>query len=210
MASCSYVLTFAQPLALRLDAQADELIADPNVTAVYVASPPGSHLELAMKVLAAGKPCYVEKPLARNATESRAIADAFAKANVPLFVAYYRPVCQLCHTPPAENLLEHTGAAAACCPLLLLTCALLMTSSYSKAGPTSVLEGQSAHRIRRARRREHCCLQESKQPPLQPRVELCEQRRSVETDSGTSRGRVDARCRVPRLGHSRIHAGRPA
>lgn len=69
---------------------ADELISDENVDAVYIASPPGSHKDLAMRVLAAKKPCYVEKPLARNATESKEIVDAFKAAGVPLYVAYYR------------------------------------------------------------------------------------------------------------------------
>lgn len=71
-------------------ADADALIADPEVTAVYVATPVGSHLEMALKVCAAGKPCYVEKPMTRNATEARVMVDAFKAAKLPLFVAYYR------------------------------------------------------------------------------------------------------------------------
>ncbi len=69
---------------------ADKLINDPEVDAVYVATPPGSHLELALRVAAAGKPCHVEKPMARNATECDQMVAAFAKAKLPLFVAYYR------------------------------------------------------------------------------------------------------------------------
>lgn len=69
---------------------ADQLIADPNVTAVYIASPPGSHLELALKVAAAGKPAYIEKPMARTHDECLRMVDAFKQAKVPLFVAYYR------------------------------------------------------------------------------------------------------------------------
>jgi predicted dehydrogenase len=69
---------------------AARLIDDPEVDAVYVATPPGSHEELALQVLRAGKPCYVEKPMARNAAECRRMIDAFAAAGVPLFVAYYR------------------------------------------------------------------------------------------------------------------------
>jgi 1,5-anhydro-D-fructose reductase (1,5-anhydro-D-mannitol-forming) len=69
---------------------ADQLIGDPNVTAVYIASPPGSHLELALKVAAAGKPAYVEKPMARTHAECRQMVQAFEQAKVPLFVAYYR------------------------------------------------------------------------------------------------------------------------
>jgi predicted dehydrogenase len=69
---------------------ADALIADAEVDAVYVATPPSSHLELAMKVAAAGKPCLVEKPMARTGEECRQMVEAFERAGVPLFVAYYR------------------------------------------------------------------------------------------------------------------------
>ena len=69
---------------------ADELINRPDVDAVYVASPPGSHLELALKVAQAKKPCYVEKPMARSAAEGRAMIEAFQQNEVPLFVAFYR------------------------------------------------------------------------------------------------------------------------
>lgn len=69
---------------------ADALIADPQVHAVYVATPPGSHLEYALKVAAAGKPCYVEKPMARSHPECERMVKAFVAAKQPLFVAYYR------------------------------------------------------------------------------------------------------------------------
>ncbi|MDA3873776.1 MAG: Gfo/Idh/MocA family oxidoreductase [Kiritimatiellae bacterium] len=69
---------------------ADDLIQDPEVNAVYIATPPGSHAELAMKVAAAGKPCYVEKPMARTAAECAMMVESFEKAGLPLFVAYYR------------------------------------------------------------------------------------------------------------------------
>jgi predicted dehydrogenase len=71
-------------------ADAGTLIRDPEVDAVYIATPPGSHLELALQVAAAGKPCHVEKPMARNATECDQMIAAFARARLPLFVAYYR------------------------------------------------------------------------------------------------------------------------
>ncbi len=70
--------------------RAERVIQDPDVDAVYVATPPGSHMEYALQVCAAGKPCYVEKPMARNAAECRRMVDAFAAAGLPLFVAYYR------------------------------------------------------------------------------------------------------------------------
>jgi predicted dehydrogenase len=70
--------------------QADRLIADPNVDAVYIAAPPGAHLALALEVAAAKKPAYVEKPMARTHAECLRMVEAFEAAQVPLFVAYYR------------------------------------------------------------------------------------------------------------------------
>ena len=69
---------------------ADEVIHHPDVNAVYIATPPGSHLDYALQVCAAGKPAYVEKPMARSAAECRTMLEAFEKAGLPLFVAYYR------------------------------------------------------------------------------------------------------------------------
>ncbi len=69
---------------------ADALVADPEVDAVYVATPPGTHLEHALRACRARKPAYVEKPMARNHAECRAMVTAFEEARVPLFVAYYR------------------------------------------------------------------------------------------------------------------------
>src|SRR5258706_2605846 len=56
---------------------ADRLISDPRVDAVYIATPPGAHLEYALRACAAGKPVYVEKPMARNHTECRRMIGAF-------------------------------------------------------------------------------------------------------------------------------------
>ena len=47
-------------------ADADDLIANPDVDAVYIATPPSSHCQLALAVAAAGKPCLVEKPMAKT------------------------------------------------------------------------------------------------------------------------------------------------
>jgi 1,5-anhydro-D-fructose reductase (1,5-anhydro-D-mannitol-forming) len=68
----------------------DALLADPEVDAVYVATPPSSHAELALRVARAGKPCYVEKPMAVSVAECDAMLAAFREAGLPLFVAYYR------------------------------------------------------------------------------------------------------------------------
>lgn len=69
---------------------ADALINDEEVDAVYIATPPDSHLLYAIKVAAVGKPCCIEKPLAPSYKESRQIQEAFEKKNIPLFVSYYR------------------------------------------------------------------------------------------------------------------------
>ena len=70
------------------DAQA--LVDDPAVNAVYVATPPSTHKAHALMAIAAGKPVYVEKPMALDAAECQAIIDAGRAAGVPVFVAYYR------------------------------------------------------------------------------------------------------------------------
>ncbi len=69
---------------------ASQIIENPEVDAVYIATPPSSHHEYSLLVAAAGKPCYVEKPMARTYWECKEMADAFQKANQPLFVAFYR------------------------------------------------------------------------------------------------------------------------
>ncbi len=74
----------------RSHGSADDLIADPEVDAVYVATPPSSHCELSLKVAEAGKPCFVEKPMAMNDAEGQWMVEGFKKRGVPLYVAYYR------------------------------------------------------------------------------------------------------------------------
>ncbi|MBV4511547.1 Gfo/Idh/MocA family oxidoreductase [Pseudomonas sp. SWRI22] len=70
------------------DAQA--LIDDPEVDAVYIATPPDSHLEYALRVAAAGKHCCVEKPMSLNAEQSALMQRTFERAGLHLFVSYYR------------------------------------------------------------------------------------------------------------------------
>ena len=74
----------------RWTTDAAEVIASEDVDAVYVATPPSSHAAYALQVAAAGKPVYVEKPLARDRAEGEVMVEACAAANVPLFTAYYR------------------------------------------------------------------------------------------------------------------------
>jgi predicted dehydrogenase len=67
-----------------------QVIGDPEVDAVYIATPPGSHTEYALRVIEAGKPVYIEKPMARTYRECLRINEAAAQNNVPVYVAYYR------------------------------------------------------------------------------------------------------------------------
>ncbi|CCH01439.1 oxidoreductase domain protein [Fibrella aestuarina BUZ 2] len=69
---------------------ADALINDPAVNAVYVATPPDSHADYTIRALRAGKPVYVEKPMALNAVECGAMNRISRETGVPLFVAFYR------------------------------------------------------------------------------------------------------------------------
>ena len=69
---------------------ADDLINDKEVNIVYIATPPDSHAEYAIKVLEAGKPVYIEKPMALNYKECLKINKTAEKLKLPVFVAYYR------------------------------------------------------------------------------------------------------------------------
>lgn len=67
-----------------------ELLADPELDAVYVATPGAEHFEPTVAAAAAGKHVLCEKPMARNAGECRRMIDTCRGAGVELGVAYYR------------------------------------------------------------------------------------------------------------------------
>ncbi|MEH6579323.1 MAG: Gfo/Idh/MocA family oxidoreductase [Amphritea sp.] len=69
---------------------AEELINNDEIDAIYIATPPDSHKYYALKVAESGKPCCIEKPLAPNYSDSLSIFKSFREKNLPLFVAYYR------------------------------------------------------------------------------------------------------------------------
>ena len=69
---------------------AEALIHDPEVDAIYIATPPASHKTYALLSAQACKPVYVEKPMALNFDECQVMIQACQAAQVPLFVAYYR------------------------------------------------------------------------------------------------------------------------
>lgn len=82
---------FAQRHAVpRWYATVEDLLTDPDINAVYVASPHGLHAEHAIAAARAGKIVLCEKPMGINSGEAQQVVDVCRKANVPLAVAYYR------------------------------------------------------------------------------------------------------------------------
>lgn len=69
---------------------ADILINDPEVNAIYIATPPHVHPYYTKIVAEAGKPVYVEKPMAKTYSECQDMIEVCKQKGVPLFVAYYR------------------------------------------------------------------------------------------------------------------------
>jgi predicted dehydrogenase len=55
--------------AIRVTDQAEEVFQDTEVDAVVIATPVGTHFDLAMRALAAGKHIFIEKPMARSVVE---------------------------------------------------------------------------------------------------------------------------------------------
>ena len=69
---------------------ADKLINDPEVNAVYIATPPSTHEAYSIAAMQAGKPVYVEKPMALNYTAAMNMAKTAIAKNIKLVVAHYR------------------------------------------------------------------------------------------------------------------------
>ena len=69
---------------------AQELIDDPDVNAIYIATPPSSHATFAIMAMKAGKPVYVEKPLAASYEDCARVNRISEQTGVPCYVAYYR------------------------------------------------------------------------------------------------------------------------
>lgn len=74
----------------RWHTDAQSLINDPEVNAVYIATPPSSHATYAIMAMKAGKPVYVEKPLAASYVDCQRVMRISRETGVPCFVAYYR------------------------------------------------------------------------------------------------------------------------
>ena len=89
--SCEKASSYAQRHNIpRWHTDAQSLINDPEVNAVYIATPPSSHATYAIMAMKAGKPVYVEKPLAASYLDCQRVMRISRETGVPCFVAYYR------------------------------------------------------------------------------------------------------------------------
>jgi predicted dehydrogenase len=89
----------------RACAELDEMLADPELDAVAVATPVATHAAMAERVLAAGKHCFVEKPLAQSVSEAERVVDAAGRAGRVLMVGHL-----LEYHPGLEKLKEYASS----------------------------------------------------------------------------------------------------
>ncbi|SHJ71006.1 Predicted dehydrogenase [Maribacter aquivivus] len=68
----------------------NDILNNKNINAVYIATPPSSHLKYALQALKAGKHVYLEKPMALNADEAKQICNALKNSTNKLTMAHYR------------------------------------------------------------------------------------------------------------------------
>jgi predicted dehydrogenase len=85
----------------RTTTEFDDLLNDDALEAVVIATPVPTHADLAIRVLAAGKHCFVEKPLARSEQEAEAVVEAARAASRVLMVGHL-----LEYHPGVERLTE--------------------------------------------------------------------------------------------------------
>ena len=69
---------------------ADKLINDKDVNAIYIATPPAFHEEYAIAAMNAGKPVYIEKPMALDFDSAKNIIKIAEEKNIKLSIAHYR------------------------------------------------------------------------------------------------------------------------
>jgi predicted dehydrogenase len=96
--------------AARSTADIEDLLADPALDAIVLATPVPTHAELAVAVAGAGKHCFVEKPLATNAADAeRAVAAAAAAGRILMvghLLEYHPAVARLKELLDSEELGE--------------------------------------------------------------------------------------------------------
>ncbi len=68
----------------------EKILQNDDINAIYIATPPSSHLEYATKSLEAGKDVYLEKPMVLSMKEASVLEEAVRHSNNKLVVAHYR------------------------------------------------------------------------------------------------------------------------
>jgi myo-inositol 2-dehydrogenase/D-chiro-inositol 1-dehydrogenase len=68
----------------------DEVLADPSVKGIVVASSTDTHLDFSLRALAAGKAVFCEKPIDLDLAKARAAASSFGPVNARLFLGFNR------------------------------------------------------------------------------------------------------------------------
>jgi predicted dehydrogenase len=89
----------------RPSADLDELLSDPELDAVVVATPVPTHARLAQRVLEAGKHCFVEKPVAQSVADAEQVAASAGEAGRVLMVGHL-----LEYHPGVDKLREIAGS----------------------------------------------------------------------------------------------------
>ena len=69
---------------------ADDLLNNDDINSIYIATPPSTHLEYALKALSLHKNVYLEKPMALTSKEAEIIGEAVKSSRGKLSVAHYR------------------------------------------------------------------------------------------------------------------------
>ncbi|WRS26237.1 Gfo/Idh/MocA family oxidoreductase [Oscillospiraceae bacterium MB08-C2-2] len=85
--ACDYARRHGVPVVART---VENILNDPEITAVYLPTPPRFHKEYALRCLGAGKIPYIEKPMALRYEECLEVMEAAGKARLPVYVAFYR------------------------------------------------------------------------------------------------------------------------
>ncbi|MET2984859.1 Gfo/Idh/MocA family protein [Aureibaculum conchae] len=68
----------------------DNLLENPDINAVYIATPPSTHFDYALKALKSGKDVYLEKPMVISNKEASELKNAVQESSQKLVIAHYR------------------------------------------------------------------------------------------------------------------------